>query len=148
MAPKNYYQIINFWRYLDSKNIYVPLMPVLITSKNIIAYNHVFNFILQIFDDNNLKVNFKSKVTKTDHERAIRLSINSIFKPKPLNGCFLILIFCFKLFPYIHNNYRGEYIEKIKNYVKNKDKRFQKFLNYFLKNWFNNKSYNFNRISN
>ena len=32
--------------------------------------------------------------------------------------------------------------------MKNKDKRFQKFLNYFLKNWFNNKSYNFNRISN
>ena len=59
-----------------------------------------------------------------------------------------LLTFCFKLFPYIHNNYRGEYIEKINNYVKNKDKRFQKFLNYFLKNWFNNKSYNFNRISN
>ena len=59
-----------------------------------------------------------------------------------------ILTFCFKLFSYIHNNYRGEYIEKIKNYSKNKDKIFQKFLNYFLKNWLDNKSYNFNRISN
>ena len=64
------------------------MIYVLIASKNIIAYNHVFNFILQIFDDNNIKVNFKSKVIITDYERAIRLSINSILKPKTLNGCF------------------------------------------------------------
>ena len=122
MALKNYYQILNFWGYLDTKNIYIPLMYILMTSKNIITYKHVFNLKLQIFDDNNIKVNFKSKIITIDYEKAIRLSINSIFKPKPLNGCFLILIFCFKLFPYIHNNYREEYFEKIKNYGKNKDK--------------------------
>ena len=92
MAPKNYYQILNFWGYLDLKNIYVPLMHILMTSKNIIAYNHVFNFILQIFNDNNIKVNFKSKDITTDYERAIRLSINLILKPKTLKGCFFILV--------------------------------------------------------
>lgn len=36
----------------------------------------------------------------------------------------------------------------LKDFIKNKDKRFHKYLNYFLRNWAFNKSYNFNRISN
>ena len=66
MAPKNYYQILNFLGYLDTKNIYVPLMHVLLTSINNISYNHVFKFFLQIFSDNNINVNFNSKIITTD----------------------------------------------------------------------------------
>ena len=62
MAPKKLL-LSNFKFFGDIwiRKIYIPLMYWLMTSKNIIAYNY---------------------------ERAFRLSINSIFKLKTLNGCF------------------------------------------------------------
>ena len=59
----------------------------------------------------------------------------------------MLFTFCLKIFPFIHNDYRSTYIEKLEKYVKDKDKKFEKFLKYFLKNWSLNKSYNLNRIS-
>ena len=51
------------------------------------------------------------------------------------------------MYPFVHNDNRKDYLEKIKDYIKSKDKRFMKYYKYFVKNWCNNKSYNFNRIS-
>lgn len=34
MVLKNYYQILNFWGYLKTKKIYLPLLHVLMTSKS------------------------------------------------------------------------------------------------------------------
>ena len=52
----------------------------------------------------------------------------------------MILIFCFKIYPYVHKDHRDKYISKLKEYIKDKDKRYQKFFQY--------KSFNFNKISN
>ena len=60
----------------------------------------------------------------------------------------ILLEFCLKIYPYIHNNQRNSYIEKVKSFINGKDPRYSKLMKYFYKNWFNNKSYNFNRISN
>lgn len=38
------------------------------------------------------------------------------------------------MFPFVHNSNRAEYLEKLKEFVKNKDKRFYKFYKYFIKN--------------
>lgn len=64
----------------------------MISSKYIIAYNHIFNFIIQILPDNTIKVNFKSKIMTADYERAIKKSIKTVLKPKIFNGCFFILV--------------------------------------------------------
>ena len=79
------------------------------------------------------------------------ITIEKTLKPKILNGCFfhfskalwkkarnygltkklfrkegMILIFCFKMYPFVHNYNRKDYLEKIKDYIKSKDKRFMK----------------------
>ena len=172
MSPKNYYQILNVWGYLKRKKIYVPLIHILMTSKTYTAYNHVFNAMLLLLNDNNIEYNFKKKIITTDYERALRTSIKDIIKPKALNGCYfhfvkalwkkcreygltckklredsILLVFCLKIYPYIHNNKRNSYLEKLKSFINGKDPRYGKMVKYFTKNWFNNKSYNFNRIS-
>ena len=58
-----------------------------------------------------------------------------------------IFIFCLKMYPYIHNDLRSKYIENLFNFIKDKDKRFNKLMKYFLKNWRYNKSFNFLKIS-
>lgn len=88
MAPKNYYQILNFWGYLKTKKIYLPLLHALMTSKSQQAYNHVFNSLLQLLNDFNIEVTFENKIITTDCERSLRNSINKILKPNQLNGCY------------------------------------------------------------
>ena len=123
--------------------------------------------------DNNINANFKSTIITTNYEKSLRKAITEVLKPKYLQGCYfhfskaiwkkcrdygltskkfkkesIIFTFCLKIYPYIHNINRIDYIEKLKDYIKDKDKRFHKFLNYFIRNWSKNKSFNFNRISN
>jgi len=40
-----------------------------------------------------------------------------------------LITFCFKMYPFIDNNYRDEYLDKIKTYIKNKYIRFIKYNN-------------------
>ena len=143
------------------------------TSKSQKAYNHGFNSLLQILNDFNIEASFENKIITTDYEKSLRNSINKILKPNQLNGRYfhfskalwkkcrvygltakkfrkdsILFTFCLKLYPFIHNNERNCYIEKLENFINGKDARYRKFLKYFLKNWVHNKSYNFNRISN
>ena len=173
MAPKKFYQILNIWGFLKSKKFYLPLIHIIMTSKNYIAYRHVFNNLKLLLTDNNIENNFSNKIITTDYEKSLRRAIYDILNPKYINGCYfhfskclwkkcrdygltvktfrkdsILFTFCLKIFPFVHNSNRPEYLEKLKEFVKNKDKRFQKFYKYFIKNWAFNKSYNFNRISN
>lgn len=143
MAPKKYYQILNFWGLLPIKKIYVPLLHVLMTSKCTIAYSHVFNLLIQCLSDINIECDFSSKIITTDYEKSLRNSINNTLKPKLLKGCYfhyskalwkkcrdfgltakkyrkdsMIFIFCLKIFPFIHNEYRSIYIEKLEKFCK------------------------------
>ena len=51
------------------------------------------------------------------------------------------------MYPFIHENYREEYVEKLEEFVKSKDLRFVKFFKYFKKNWISNKNFYFHKIS-
>ena len=151
MAPKNFYQILNVWGYAAAKNLYLPLMHILMTAKNKISYTHAFLKVKELFSDYNIVFDFSNKIITTDYEKSLRSAINEIFKPKFLQGCFfhyskslwkkardygltkkkfrkesMILIFCFKIFPYVHDNNREEYIKKIKEFIKDKDKAYMK----------------------
>ena len=88
MSPENYCQILNIWGYLKNKNLYVPLIHSLMSSKSYIAYNKVFIHIKNLLTDNNIKVNFNDKTITTDYEKSMRKSIKKILEPKNLNGCF------------------------------------------------------------
>lgn len=41
-------------------------MHALMTSKTTYAYNHVFNSLIQLLHDNNIKYDFSSKIITTD----------------------------------------------------------------------------------
>jgi hypothetical protein len=88
LAPKNYYQILNIWGYSETKKLYLPLMHILMTSKNQIAYKHVFNKIKEFITDNNLNINLTKKIITTDYEKSLRNALNEVFKPKLLKCCF------------------------------------------------------------
>jgi hypothetical protein len=90
MAPKNFYQILNFWGYLKTKKIYLPILHVLMTSKSQQAYNHVFNSLLQLLNDFNIEVSFENK----------------IITAKKFRKDNILFTFCLKLYPFIHNNER------------------------------------------
>ena len=81
-------QILKLFGYIIQKKIYAPLLHVIMTSKTNIAYNHVFNFLIQIMDDNNIDCNFPNKIITTDYEKALRNSIKKLLKSKILRGCF------------------------------------------------------------
>ena len=138
MAPKNYYQILNIWGYSETKKLYLPLMHILMTTKNQIAYKHIFNKITEFITDNNININLTKKIIITDYEKSLRNALNEVFKPKLLKGCFFY--------------YPKLFGKKCRDFGLTKKFRkdstlFLKYYKYFMKNWFNNKSYNFNRIS-
>ena len=68
MCPKKYYQILNIWGYLNSKTLYIPLLYILMTSKNFITYKHIFENIKIILADNNIENNFNKKSITTDYK--------------------------------------------------------------------------------
>jgi hypothetical protein len=78
MAPKNFYQILNIWGYITSKKLYLPLFHILMTSKNKIAYKHVFTNIKQIISDNELDIYLNVKIIITDYEKALLAAIEEI----------------------------------------------------------------------
>ena len=152
MAPKNFYQILNIWGFLISKQLYLPLVHILMTSKNQICYKHVFLKLKQLLVDNNLDTDFKEKIIVTDYEKSLRSAIEEILNPKELRGCFfhfskalwkksreygltkkqfrkdgMLITFCFKMYPFIHNDNRVDYLDKLKTYIEKKDKRFMKY---------------------
>ena len=43
----------------------------------------------------------------------------------------ILLVFCLKIFPYIHNNVRNFYIEKVKSFINGKNPKYSKLMNYF-----------------
>ena len=43
----------------------------------------------------------------------------------------ILLVFCLKIFPYIHNNVRNSYIEKVKSFINGKNPKYSKLMNYF-----------------
>ena len=141
------------------------------TSKTNIAYNHVFIFLIQIMDDNNIDCNFWNKIITTDYEKALRNSIKKILKPKNLRGCFFhyskaiwkkcreyglaikkfreestIYTFCLKI-THLYIEIIKMKREKLENFAKNKDIIFMKFFKYFKKNWMRNKNFYFHENS-
>ena len=88
MTPKNYYQILNIWGFSETKKIYIPLIHILMTSKSQIAYKDVFNKIKEFISDNNLNIDLTKKIITTDYEKSLKNSLNEVFKPKLLKGCF------------------------------------------------------------
>ena len=128
--------------------------------------------ILNFLEYYNIKIDFSEKSIMTDYEHALRSAIKSNLHFIKITSCYfhyakaiykkckyyhlfnknnkkntILIAFILKLFPYIPTGLRDEYLEKIRIYIKDLDKSYTKLLNYFEKNWINNKFFKFSEIS-
>ena len=84
-----------------------------------------------------MNIDFKEKIETTDYEKSLRNTIQILLKPKNLKDCFFhffkplwkkdvdcgltekyckdgtIILFCFKMYPFIHNENKKYYFDKI-----------------------------------
>ena len=106
-----------------------------------------------------------------DFEKGLINSIKNNFTKATIDGCFFhyskllwnkarnlglckkdnlkitkILIFIFKLFPFILYDERIDIFKKIEEYYI--DEKYKKFINYYKKNWLNNRYINYTELSN
>ena len=58
------------------------------SSKNYIAYKHVFEKITYLLSDNNIENNFKNQSFTTEYEKVLRKTLEETIKPKILKGCY------------------------------------------------------------
>lgn len=171
-APKGWYQLFNIWGYKKSNDSYLPLANIIMSNKSYEIYDKIIKDFLNFFNNYNIIIDFSKKSIMTDYEHSLRASIKNNIPDINIRHAFFIIqkqfikklklsfiykkekkdtiLICFilKLFPYIPTKLRKDYINKTKNYIKDLDKGYSKLLNYFEKNWINNKFCNFSEISN
>ena len=170
-CPQTYYQIINFAGYLPDIKSIVPIFMVPTTSKSEYIYNKIFNDIKDILKDNNIIINESTMRFMVDFEKGLINSIKNNFPRATIDGCFFhyskllwnksrnlglckkdnlkitkILIFIFKLFPFILYDERIDIFKKIEEYYI--DEKYKKFINYYKRNWLNNSYINYTELSN
>ena len=165
-CPKSYYQILNFAGYLPDIQGIVPIFMIPVTSKTENIYNNIFRDIIYILKDNGINIDKISKKFMVDFEKSLINSIKKNFPNATIDGCFFhyskliwtkarllglctkdnlkmtkILIFIFKLFPFIFADNRTEIFKKIKEYYVND--KYKKLLAYYEKNWINSNYINY-----
>ena len=165
ISPKGYYQLLNIFANIDDNNFEIPLIHVLMTNKSYLSYKKVFGAINDILKELNLDNNFENKYFMTDFEKSLRRVIKEKYPKAFLEGCYFhfikalwekskrlgiynkkninntkILIFAFKVYPFIKEKERDKYLEDIKDFImkiETKKDKYLKFYLYFLKYWKN-----------
>ena len=160
-TPKKYYQLLNII-ISDKKESFFPVMYILMTSKSTFLYSNLFLKIEQLLNYFKIKLDYNIVSFMTDFEKGLRKSLKKVFVGAKIYGCYFhfiknlwekakrcglfskilkkgtfILIFSMKLFPYIKENIKEEYLNNMEKYIKtleNKEK-YISFFNYFKKNW-------------
>ena len=160
-CPKNYYQLYNIIGKEKKTGIIIPISFILMSHKSYSLYYHVFNNIKTLILKN--KIEYKEKELKfmMDFEKSSRKAIKSIFPESILLGCFFhftkalwkkakkeglckklymkethIIIFAFKIFIFIKEKEKDNYLKQIEEFYKEK-KEYKGFIQYFKKNWSN-----------
>ena len=141
ICPPNWYQLLNIFGYIEKRKFYLPMGHILMNSKSENLYNTVFTVLIkQIKSHCNLK-SFSGIKIMSDFELPMRKSIKNCFDGCLLEGCFfhycrsiwkkikklnlykksyrkntLILSFILKSYPFIKNDKRDEYCDKIESF--------------------------------
>lgn len=165
-APKGFYQMFNIIANDSNSHINIPVAHIPMTHKTQFLYEHVFNTLLNIASDNGLELSFDSKTIMTDFEKPIRNAIKNILKGVKLKGCFFhfvkalwskskklglcrknkikntkIIIFSLKMSTLLKREEQIKLFDDIDTFISNfeDNKSYILFMNYFNKNWKNNK---------
>ena len=142
------------------------------TNKSKDIYNKIFHDLFEIMENFNIKTNKICKRIMSDFEYALRNSIKINFPNSKLNGCYFhfikilwekakklslcnklmikntkLLIFLFKILSFVESDNKSSFYEQIKNYFGKLENKYDKFINYFDKNWYNSKFINFDTLN-
>lgn len=170
--PRGYYQIINIAGYYPELNTIIPIFMIPTTGKSVYLYNTIFEDVKKIIINNNINIEDISNKIIIDFEKSLQKSIKTNFPNSVIDGCYFhfvkllwdkakklglckkeelkntkILLFVLKIIPFLKVDDKVEVFEKIEELFSNKDNGYGKMVAYFRKNWLNNKSINYNEIS-
>ena len=158
-CPKSFYQIYNIIGKDKKTGMIIPLIFILMSHKSYDSYFYVFDFIQKLLKKEKIELDIKNIFFMLDFEKASRRALKTIFPDSRILGCYFhyvkalwskakkegltkkniifdtyILIFAFKMFQFIQQNKKGEFIEEIKKLYSEK-KQYEKFISYFERNW-------------
>ena len=169
-CPKSFYQIFNIIAHLKNKNLSLPIMSVLMKNKFDISYYNVFENFKIMLKEYNINIDITKMYFMADFEAALRKSLEICFPNSIILGCYFHylkcivnkfkifgmlnkktllksykLIYFFKLYPFLLNNDKEEFlkymIEKYINEYTNDDEynKIVKLFIYFIKTWYGTK---------
>ena len=172
-CPKSFKQILNILGYINTKNLTIPLISIIMKTKNENAYFNIFEDIKIMLTELKLNINFKNIYIISDFEKGLRNAIIKSFLESKILGCYfhyikcLIgkfkslgmlykkytnkackLLFFFKLFPFLYEKDKNELLNNIINaFISNENKselqKFYYFILYYIKNWYGNPFINY-----
>ena len=143
-TPKNYYQLFNIIAYIKQEKFYIPIAYILMTNKSFELYFKLLKEIKFHVKINNINVDFKNINFICDFERSLIKAIKEVFNKSRINGCYFhyvkalwkkmksyglttknmidkskIIIFGCKIFPFILNKEKKNYINDLFELQKN-----------------------------
>ena len=161
VAPKGYYQMLNFIVYIPHLNLFYPACFVFMTTKTQDLYSIVFESVKTIALIHNYSL--KPKTIMCDFEKGMRNAIVKSFVEAKLVGCYfhftkclftkmnklglkkekfknkaLALIYYFQILSHCEKNKRKDLLEEIKDIYKKENSKFDKLIKYFETYWLNN----------
>jgi len=168
-CPKNYYQLYNIIGKEKNSGVILPLIFIITTNKSYSLYYNIFSYIKSLINEYSLEINFKKMFIMMDFEKPSRKAIKDIFPECNLMGCFFhfskalwnkakkkgllkkeyfkktyTLIFSLKIYIFIRESEKEEYLKEIKNYFK-ENQKFKSLIDYFEKYWSKNNFLNFEK---
>ena len=173
VAPKNWYQLLNIFGYDKKHNIYMPLAFIILNTKSEEIYNEVFEKIIVLVKSNTSLKSFKDIKIMSDFEIGLRRAIKNKFEDCLLDGCYfhyckaiwkkikklnlfkkklryntIIIVFSMKAYPFIKNDKKENFYQKMEIYCNNLGGNYIKLINYFNKYWKTCDIFNFSETSN
>ena len=161
VAPKGYYQLLNFIIYIPHLKLFYPACFAFMTTKTQELYYAVFESVKMIAGLNSFSLN--PETIMCDFERGMRNSIAKAFGGAKLVGCYfhftkclftkmnklglrkatfkiraLALIYYFQIISHCAEEKRKDFLEEIKSIYKKENSKFNNFIGYFEKYWLKN----------
>lgn len=176
IAPKGYYQILTIMAYNPELKLIVPdfIIPMSHKSKNI--YSYIFNTVVSILYDNNMKFNDKGVKIYCEFEYTMRKELKKIFPNCELRGTYYHyikrlwvkakkmglctknfmeythqVVFALEMVPFLKTEDMKPFFEEIKEYINGLSEtfvpNFKRYIKYYEDVWGKTNFIHFDQIS-
>ena len=170
-CPKSFYQLYNIIGKDKNTGLIIPLIFVLMSHKSYDMYFYVFKFKKNILEKEKVDFDVQNTYFMLDFEKSSRKELKDIYPEANILGCYFhyvkalwtkvkkegltkkkiffdtyILIFAFKMFQFIKNIQKNNFLEEIEKLYPDKI-IYKNFILYFNKNWKNCNFLNFEKIT-